>query len=212
MNENIPKYIRSEQTANRITHGTGILFSLAAFILLITDSIKTSNTWIVLSCGIFGISLILLYTSSTLYHTITNTRSAILLRRMDHISIFILIAGTYTPILTIAVEGTLSKTLFIIIWIMAITGIILKIAGKMNSRIISIIYYLVMGWICILPGRQILENIPELSLTLIASGGLSYTIGVIFYVWKSLPFNHAIWHFFVLGGSFLHFLAIWFLI
>ena len=211
MINNIPSYTKSEQIANRITHGIGILFSLVAFIILILSSTKTDNIWNVISCGIFGLSLILLYTSSTLYHTLTDAKSIMLLRKMDHISIFILIAGTYTPVLTITTGEQLSKTIFIIIWAMAIAGVILKILGKMNSRIISVIYYLIMGWICILPGRQIISNIPELSLILIASGGLSYSVGVIFYLWKHLPYNHAIWHLFVLGGSILHFFAILYL-
>jgi hemolysin III len=208
MINNIPSYTKSEQIANRITHGFGILFSFAVLIILIKTSIKTGDIWIVFSCGIFSLSLILLYISSTLYHTLTDMKSIMLLRRMDHISIFILIAGTYTPILTITTEGPLSKILFALIWVMAITGLILKILGKMNSRVFSVIYYLTMGWICILPGRQIIENIPDLSLILIVTGGLSYTLGVIFYLWKRLPYNHAIWHLFVLGGSILHFYAI----
>ncbi len=209
MADSIPMYTRSEQVANRLTHGIGILLSISALIIFLIYSLKTGNPWFVVSCVIFGLSLILLYTSSTLYHTLTDEKMIIFLRKMDHASIFILIAGTYTPIMVICLTGPLSKALLIIIWLMAITGVLLKIRGKMQSKFVSVAFYLAMGWLFVIPGPQIIEHIPEMSLILIAAGGLSYTIGVVFYAWKRLPYNHSIWHLFVLGGSILHFIAIW---
>jgi len=212
MTKEIPTYTKSEQTANRISHGIGIIFGIVGLIFLVAKALKSGETWNVVSCLVFGLSMILLYTSSTLYHSLKGEKSVIFLRKMDHASIFLLIAGTYTPILVIAIEGTQSIVLLFTIWIMAVVGLTLKIVGKMQSRIFSVIYYLAMGWLCIIPGKQILEYLLDTSLAFIIAGGLSYTVGVAFYVWKRLPYNHAIWHLFVLGGSILHFFAIWFLL
>ncbi len=194
----------SEETAHAITHGFGIVMGLAALSALVTSSAKQGDPWKIVSFAIYGASLVFLYTASTLYHAGKSDRTKAFLRKFDHAAIFVLIAGTYTPFALITLRGPWGWTIFGILWAMAIAGITLKLLffGRWNA--LSIVFYLVMGWIGLIAMHELFATLSRSGLIWLFAGGFSYTIGVIFYSWKSLPFNHTIWHLFVLGGSISH--------
>jgi len=198
----------AEEIVNSITHGVGALLSIAALVILIVVSATHGNVWHIVSFSIFGATLVLLYTSSTLYHSITNNRVKNIFARFDHAAIFALIAGTYTPFLLTSIRGALGWTFFGIIWAVAITGIVIRSVHLYRYRRLMVAIYLVMGWMFVFILNSMINNLPAISLIFLLIGGLSYTIGVIFYAWRKLPFGHGIWHLFVLGGSIGHFFAV----
>ncbi len=206
------KLTRGEEIANSITHGIGALLSIAALIILINVARRYGNVWHQVSFSIYGITLIILYLSSTLYHSFSNLRIKNLFARFDHVSIFLLIAGTYTPILLTSLRGAWGWTLFGIIWSIALIGAIIRSIYLFRFRKLMVAIYLLMGWMAVLAGNQIYQSLPSNSLTFLVLGGLAYSAGVIFYMWKKLPYSHGIWHLFVLAGSVLHFFAIYFTI
>ena len=197
-----------EEIFNSITHGVGILLSITALVILVVVAATRGDGWHVVSFAIFGTSLILCYTSSTLYHSITNTRIKNIFARFDHAAIFLLIAGTYTPILLTTLRGTVGWVMFGIIWGMAITGIVIRSIYLNRFRKLMVAIYLIMGWMFVFTLKSVILNMPQISQVFLLTGGLSYSIGVIFYAWRRLPFGHGIWHLFVLAGSTLHFFAI----
>ncbi len=198
----------SEEIVNSITHGIGIPLSIAALVILVVFAAKRGDAWHVVSFSIFGASLLLCYTSSTLYHSFTRQKLKELFARFDHAAIFVLIAGTYTPILLTTIRGTLGWVMFGIIWGVAITGIIIRSIHVHKYRRLMVAIYLSMGWMFVFVIRPVISNMPQLSLIFLLAGGISYSVGVIFYSWRSLPYGHGIWHLFVLGGSIFHFFAI----
>jgi len=202
----------SEEIVNSITHGIGALLSIVALIILIIVAGQQGDIWHLVSFSIYGSTLVLLYLSSTLYHSFTNPKIKNLFARFDHISIFLLIAGTYTPILLTSLRGVWGWTLFIIIWTMALAGAIIRSIYLHRFRKLMVAIYLIMGWMAILAAKQIYESMPGISIWFLVLGGLAYSIGVVFYNWRKLPYSHGIWHLFVLAGSILHFFAIYFII
>lgn len=210
-NENAP-YSFGEELANSITHGAGILLSVAALVLLMIFSNQHGTARHIVSCAIFGATLILLYSASTLYHSLKNPNIKRIFKIFDHASIYLLIAGTYTPFLIVVLNGVTGWILFIIIWLLAITGVVLKIFFIHRFKILSTIAYVFMGWIIVFAIKPLMESLPAGGLFWLVAGGLIYTLGVIFYLWKKLPFNHAVWHLFVLGGSSCHFFTVMFYI
>lgn len=201
-----------EEFANSITHGIGIIFSVVAISLLITFSVLNGTAIHVFSSSMFGASILLLYTFSTLYHAIQSTTIKPLLRTFDHISIYFLIAGTYTPFLLIALGGLLGWIYFGVIWGLTLVGVIYKIFFTHRFAKLSLILYLSMGWLAIFFIQPLIRNLELTELGLIAAGGVAYTLGVIFYTNKTMLFAHAIWHVFVLAGTVLHFIAIMYLL
>ncbi len=201
-----------EEIINSITHGIGALLSIAALIVLIMVAGKQGDIWHLVSFSIYGCTLILLYLSSTLYHSFSKPKLKNLFARFDHVSIFLLIAGTYTPILLISVRGVWGWTLFAIIWTVAIVGAVIRSIYLHRFRKLMVAIYLIMGWMFVLAGRQIYLNLPTSSLTFLVLGGIAYSVGVVFYMWRNLPYGHGIWHLFVLAGSILHFFSIYFII
>jgi len=199
-----------EEIANSITHGIGALLSIVALIILIIVAGRLGDIWHLVSFSIYGSTLILLYLSSTLYHSFTSPKLKNLFARFDHISIFLLIAGTYTPILLTSLRGIWGWTLFGIIWTVALVGAIIRSIYLHRFRKLMVAIYLIMGWIFILAGNQIYHKLPSVSLLFLVLGGVAYSVGVIFYMWRKLPYSHGIWHLFVLAGSILHFFAIYF--
>jgi hemolysin III len=199
-----------EELLNSITHGTGVLLSIAALVLLIVFSSISGSRGHVVSCTIFGITLILLYTASTLYHSFQKPKIKNVLKIIDHSCIYLLIAGTYTPFLVVTLRGVLGWTMFAVIWLLAITGVVFKIFFVHRFKIISTIAYLLMGWLVVFAIKPLIDAMPAGGLAWLFAGGLAYSLGVIFYVWKTLPYNHAIWHMFVLAGSACHFFAVLF--
>ena len=201
-------YTKGEEISNAVTHGIGTLASIAALVLLIVNSCKYGSVWHIVSYTIFGASLIILYLGSTLYHSITNKTAKKVFRRIDHSSIYILIAGTYTPFTLTVLRGALGWTIFGIIWGMTIAGIVIKClwVGKFDK--LSTLLYVVMGWMIIISINKLWHLLPLSSFIFLVAGGIVYTVGAIFYSFDKLPYNHPIWHLFVIGGSTLHFLSV----
>jgi hemolysin III len=197
-----------EEIINSVTHGAGILLSIAALVLMVVFASLSGSAVHVVSCAIFGVTLILLYTASTLYHGIPYPRVKRILKIFDHCCIYLLIAGTYTPFLLVTLRGALGWTLFGVIWFLALLGVLFKLFFIHRFKIVSTIAYVLMGWIIILAIKPLMAALPAGGLIFLVAGGLAYSLGVIFYAWKKLPFNHAIWHLFVLAGSICHFFAV----
>lgn len=206
------KQTHQEEFANSVSHGIGVLFSVVGITLLVTFSVLNGTAIHIVSCSIFGTSILLLYTVSTLYHAVQDPTVKAWLRTLDHIGIYILIAGTYTPFLLLSVQGFLGWLFFGIIWGLTAFGIVFKIFYTNRFKKASLILYLSMGWLAIFIIRPLLENLSNPILFLIAAGGISYTLGTIFYMKPKMKFAHTIWHLFVLGGTTLHFIAIMYLI
>lgn len=214
MNAQTPKIYRKltagEEIMNAITHGIGALLSIAALVVLIVLASTRGDIWHIVSFSIYGSTLILLYLSSTLYHSFSGQKIKNLFARFDHISIFLLIAGTYTPILLTSMRGLTGWVLFGIIWALALTGAVIRSIYLHRFRKLMVAVYLLMGWMFVLSGKQMFASLPSTSIWFLVLGGLSYSAGVIFYMWRKLPYSHGIWHLFVLAGSVLHFFAIYF--
>ncbi len=207
-----PFYTFAEELANSITHGIGVGLAVIGLVTLLILGILYSDWRQVLGFVVYGISLILLYLASTLYHGVQHPRAKQFLRLCDHTVIYVFIAGTYTPFLLAGMQGQAVWTMLAVVWLMAGAGILWKIFFLGRFEVLATLMYLLMGWMGVLAFRQFLMNVPPQAVTLLIAGGIVYTVGVIFYAWQRLPFNHAIWHLFVLGGSICHFAAVIFLI
>lgn len=204
-------YTVAEEIGHAITHGLGIVFGIAMLTVLVTLSAVYGTVWSIVSTAIFGATVILMYTCSMVYHIVLGERAKKFFKKCDHIAIYYLIAGTYTPFLLVNLRGTTGWTLFAIIWGLAILGTILKVfIGGAGTKIWSILLYLGMGWLIIFAGRAIFHALPTVSIVFLLLGALFYTAGIAFYVWKSREWTHMIWHIFVLLGTFMHFFAILF--
>jgi hemolysin III len=201
-----------EEIFNSITHGIGVLLSAAGLVMLTVFAILKGNAWHVVSFSIFGVSLILLYLSSTLYHSISRIKVKQLFARLDHASIFLLIAGTYTPFLLTVIRGPLGWILFGIIWGLAITGIIIRsiYLTRFRKRMVGV--YLAMGWMFLIAVVPMVNNLPANSVAFLFIGGGCYSLGVFFYAWRNLKYGHGIWHLFVLAGSIAHFFSVLFIL
>ena len=208
MTDSTVRYSLGEELAHSITHGIGVALSIAGLVLLVTLAATRGDAWHVVSCSIFGATLVFLYTASTLYHSITHPGAKKVLRVFDHAAIFLLIAGTYTPFTLVTLRGGWGWSLFVIVWGLALVGIVFKIAAKNRFRFLSVLLYLAMGWLVLIAIEPMVTSMPKPGLILLLAGGLCYTLGVIFYAWKRLPYGHAVWHLFVLAGSICHFFAV----
>jgi hemolysin III len=202
------KYSLGEEIANSVTHAVATVMSIAALVVLIVAAVSNGDAWHVVSFSIFGSTLILLYLASTLYHAIPLPRAKRILKTLDHSAIFLLIAGTYTPFMLVSLRETVGWTVFGVVWLLAVAGVVLKCCFVYRFQRLSLAVYLGMGWLCVLIGRDMYASLSGASLTFLALGGLAYTLGVVFYVWERLPYNHAIWHLFVIAGSTLHFFSV----
>jgi hemolysin III len=200
-------YDPKEEKLNVISHGIGLLLSIAALVLLVVYASKYGSVWHIVSFSIYGASLIVLYSASTFYHYVQNPKLRHRLNIFDHAAIYVLIAGTYTPFTLVVLKGWVGWTIFGVSWGLALLGIILKLffIGRFNK--ISTIAYVLMGWLIIFAIKPLVLNLPFEGLMWLLSGGLSYTVGAILYSIKGIKYNHAIFHIFVLLGSFSHFMA-----
>lgn len=201
-------FTRGEEIANAITHGVGAVLSIVGLTLLIVLSSLEGTPWHVISFTIYGVTMLLLYVSSTLVHSFPEGKVKDLFEIFDHSSIYLFIAGTYTPFLFIAVKGTTGWTLFGIVWGIALAGIVFKAFFVKKFLFISTILYVFMGWMIVFAWDSLTQNIAHQGIVLLVVGGVLYTIWAVFYVWRGFRFHHMIWHMFVLGGTVLHFLAI----
>jgi len=203
-------YSLAEEIASSLIHGLGAALSVSALVFLTALSLQSGDPWRVVSLTIYGSTLVILYISSTLYHSFQSPMAKRVFRYLDHSSIYLLIAGTYTPFTLVNLRGGWGWTLFGLIWGFAVLGLIMTISGFGRSRVLASLIYIGMGWLVVIAIKPLISAIPPGGLAWLVAGGLFYTFGVIFYIWKTLPFNHAIWHLFVLAGSVFHFLAILF--
>lgn len=206
--QNVKKSTFGEELANSITHGIGAVLSIVGFFFLMYYTDGQPDSKRLIAAVVYGSSLVLLYLASTLYHSIPHYKVKKVMRVFDHVSIYLLIAGSYTPFALLVLDSTMGSLILYIIWGFAIVGSIFKIffTGKFDK--ISTFLYLVMGWLAIIAIEPLFESLPTPGMVLLAAGGLFYTIGTIFYLWNKLKYNHAIWHVFVLGGSAAHFFSI----
>jgi hemolysin III len=203
-------YSPIEEKINIISHATGFILSIVALVFLVTHANLRGDVWHIVSFSIFGASLVILYAASTIYHSAKNPEVRNRLKIFDHASIYVLIAGTYTPFTLVTLKGTIGWVIFGISWGMAITGIILKIFFTGRYNLISTLMYVLMGWLIVFAIKPLINNLPFGGLLWLVAGGISYTIGALIYSIKKINFNHAIFHMFVLLGSFCHFMSVFF--
>jgi len=208
----IKYYSPIEESINIISHAIGLILSIVALVLLVRHANLHGNAWHVVSFAIFGLSLISLYAASTLYHSAKKPGLRRRLRIVDHATIYILIAGTYTPFALVTLNGPSGWMLFGVSWGMALTGIILKLFHTGKYNLISTLMYVFMGWIIVFAIKPLINNLSSDGLFWLVAGGMAYTTGAILYSIKKIKFNHAIFHLFVLLGSFCHFVAVYFYI
>jgi len=206
----LPHYSPAEESLNVTSHAVGFVLSIIAFIALLERAITMGNALHIISFSIFGISLIFLYGTSTIYHSTKNLARRSNLRILDHAGIYVLIAGTYTPFTLITLQGTTGWVIFGVCWIMALTGIILKLFFTGKFRLLSTLMYVLMGWLILFAIRPLIDKFPSAGLNWLIAGGLAYTLGAALYSVKKIRFNHAIFHVFVLLGSSCHFVAVYF--
>ena len=197
-----------EEIANTVTHGIGLVLSIAGFAVLLVLAILRGTTWHIVGCSIYGATLICLYSASTLYHAVLSPRLKHGLKIFDHSAIYLLIAGTYTPFLLLNLRGPWGWSLFGLIWGLALAGILFKVWFIDHCEHLSTAVYVLMGWLVLIATKPVLAHVPSTTLLWLLAGGLFYSAGVIFYVWKRLPYNHAVWHVFVLAGSACHYFAV----
>ncbi len=203
-------YGQSQEIINSITHGIGAILSIFGLIMLLYISIQKEDIWRIVSFAIYGATLIFLYISSTIYHSVTDKRKKYIFRILDHIAIYLLIAGSYTPLTLVLLRGPLGWIIFGVVWLIALAGIFMKIFFFNKTKILSMILYIIMGWLIVVATKPIISILPTGILYLLIVGGLCYSIGIIFYIIPKVPYNHTIWHIFVLAGSFTHFLGYYF--
>ncbi len=201
-------YSPREEWANRLSHGLGLLLGGLGLVLLLHKG-WDQGPRVLLSYGVYGASLVLLYLASTLYHSVSSVAARRWSKLFDHCAIYLLIAGTYTPFLLVALDTPLAQGLMVVIWGLALAGVVFKLIFINRFKKASLFTYLMLGWLSLVVIYQLYLHLDGTGLLLLGLGGLIYSLGVIFYVAKRIPYNHAIWHLFVLGGSLCHFMAIY---
>lgn len=202
-------YSLGEEIANAVTHGLGTAAAIVALTLMLVKAMPTLSGWEMAGIAVYGASMIALFLSSTLYHSLTHQPTKAVLKRFDHSTIYLLIAGTYTPLLMITLHASATaQTLLVVIWALALGGVMFKIFFVHKFKRASLITYLLMGWLSLLVVYELYKALPGPGFNLLLAGGLSYTLGAAFYAAKQYRYTHAIWHLFVLGGAACHCVAI----
>ncbi len=204
------EYWRRQEIANSLTHGLGIALSVAGLAVLVVLASLHATVWHVVSFSIYGASLILLYTSSTLYHSVRSPRLKRIFRVLDHSSIYLLIAGSYTPFVLVNLRGGWGWSLFGVIWTLSLVGIFVKAFHTGRFKAVSTAVYLLMGWLVVVAIKPLMHAMPAGGIAWLLAGGLAYTGGAAIYMWKRIPYHHAIWHLFVLAGSICQYFAVLF--
>ncbi|RBP78770.1 hemolysin III [Shewanella putrefaciens] len=202
-------YSIKEEIANSVSHGLGVIAGIVALVLMLLKGQDHLTPIQLTGVTIYGASIIVLFLCSTLYHSVSHSGWKHKLKIADHCAIYCLIAGTYTPLMLISLQGTQSIVILTAIWSLAIGGILFKTLFIHKFKKLSLVLYLAMGWLCVTVMGDLTAAMSEIGFNLLILGGLFYTLGVVFYVGKRIPFNHAIWHLFVLGGAMSHFLCIY---
>ncbi len=203
---------KKEEIGNFITHTAGTLLALAGLVVLIIRSVKIGGTLRIFSFTLFGITLVLLYVASSLYHglplIISSKRLQKILRIFDHSAIFLLIAGTYSPFALVTLNSSTGLKIFVSVWLIAIIGIVIKILFISRFPVFFTALYIFMGWLVVFAFKPLIQNLPLGGIVLLFAGGIAYTLGVVFYAVQKMKYNHFIWHFFVLAGSILHYFSV----
>jgi hemolysin III len=198
-----------EEIANSVTHGVGLLLSVAALAFLVVVAAATGDPWRVTAASVYGATLVLLYATSTLYHALPGRRVKAVFQRLDHAAIYLLIAGTYTPVVLVPLRGGWGWSLFGVVWALAVLGIVLKSVFGIRLAVLSTAVYLAMGWLVVIAAGPLAAHVPAAGVRWLAAGGVFYTLGVVFFAWDSrVRYSHAVWHLFVLAGSVAHFFAV----
>ncbi|GAB4305875.1 MAG: hemolysin III family protein [Candidatus Bipolaricaulota bacterium] len=209
MNRSLPEYSMGEEIANAVTHGVATALSVAGLAaLIVLGVLRGGNGGQIASLVVYGTTLVLTHLASTLYHALTHRGAKAVFRVLDHASIYLLIAGTYTPFLVIRLWNPWGWSLLGVVWAMAAAGVLFKTLFLGRLRKASVVTYVAMGWLIVVAARQVVAHIPLGALALLFAGGLIYTLGIVFYAWKGLPFNHAVWHLMVLAAGMCHYFAI----
>lgn len=203
-----PMYTLGEELFNAISHGVGALLSVAALVIMAVFTARARDPMAIVSSCIYGATLVILYVMSTLYHALHAPRAKAVFRVFDHCSIFLLIAGTYTPYCLLSLRGVLGWVICIGIWAMAILGLVLNAVNMKKFRVFSAICYVVMGWAIIVAAKPLLAALSGPGIALLLAGGICYTVGIVFFALKNIRYMHSIWHLFVMAGSVLHFLSV----
>lgn len=208
LSDRLIHYSPKEQLANRITHGVGALISVPALLLLLTTALRTGDPYRVTSSAVFAGSLCALYSISTVYHSVQNQRVRYVFRILDHTVIYLVIAASYTPFTLVSLRGRYGWILFSVVWMLAVAGMVFKSLMPHRLRFLAPVLYLGLGWIIVVDLEGLLTAVPSDGVAWLLAGGIFYTAGIIFYAVRQIPYNHAIWHVFVMAGSFCHYLAV----
>ncbi|MGY0692221.1 PAQR family membrane homeostasis protein TrhA [Virgibacillus sp. FSP13] len=203
-------YTKQEEIAHAVTHGIGVLLSIAGLVLLIVNASLNGSPWQIVSVTIFGVTMLFMYATSTIVHSLPDGKWKDIFQIFDHSSIYLFIAGTYTPLLLVHLRSEIGWILFGTVWGIAILGIIFKIFFVKKFLVLSTLFYILMGWLIVLVWGPLTAIMDENGILLLIVGGLFYTVGAIFYVWRSFPYHHAVWHLFVIAGSAFHFFSIFY--
>ncbi|MEW9625762.1 PAQR family membrane homeostasis protein TrhA [Rhodanobacter geophilus] len=204
----LPRYRRGDEFASSLLHGAGIVLSIGGLAILVAFAARRGDARAVTASAVYGVTLVLLYTASTLYHAVHVPAARPLLRTLDHIAIYLLIAGTYTPFTLIALPGAWGWSLFATVWALALAGSALEFGWFRRWRRLAVLLYVGMGWIGMLAFKPLAAHLQTGGMALLIGGGVAYTLGVPFYLWRKLPYQHTLWHAFVLAGSVLHYFAV----
>lgn len=210
LNKAEPAYSALEEWLNSASHGVAAMLSCVGMVVLIVEASLLGDPWKIVSVSIYGASLLLMYLASTAYHAVSNLGIKRRLKVVDHCAIFLLIAGTYTPFLLVNMRAAGGWWLFGVIWALAAFGIAKQLLFGQRFKVLEVGTYLLMGWLIVFASASLGDHVSSQAIWLLVAGGIVYTTGVVFYLFKRIPYNHAIWHLFVLGGSVCHFFAIYY--
>lgn len=202
------RYLIVNEVFNAVTHGIGFALSVFGFVLLMIKGAHTHSMLDIVAYTIYGITMMLLFLFSTLFHSLIFTKAKKVFQIFDHSSIYLLIAGSYTPYCLLAIKGTLGWTLFVVIWLMAILGIVYKSLWLGKKTKLSLIIYILMGWLCVIAFQPLLAHLGQSGTLLLAAGGVAYTVGAIFYSFQNVKFMHVVWHLFVMLGAGLMYFSV----
>ncbi|MFQ5801543.1 MAG: hemolysin III family protein [Candidatus Methylomirabilales bacterium] len=197
-----------EEIANSVSHGVGLLAAVAAAPVLVLSAVQRDGAAGILGASVFAATMVLLYLASTLYHALPGNRAKRVFQVLDHGAIYLLIAGTYTPFTLGVLRGTWGWTLFGLVWGLAVAGVVLKAVGGIRYPVISTCVYLAMGWLVLIAVKPLWLRVPPWGLFWLLAGGIAYTTGVVFFAAKRVPYNHFVWHLFVMAGTACHFIAV----
>ena len=197
-----------EEIANSVTHGLGLVLAAVGLVVLVVKAAMHGDVWHIVSCSVYGATLVLMYAASTLYHGVQTPKVKRWLRVFDHTAIYLLIAGTYTPFTLVSLRGDWGWSLFGVVWGLAIFGVLYKLLAFGRFKKLSMVLYLGMGWLAVVAVKPMYDLLPTTGFALVAAGGLAYTVGVIFYAQPKRRFFHTVWHLFVMGGSACHYAAV----